>query len=73
MHIVVRNYYYVCYGFVILPTYIGEEDLFFSEVVPRLQDAGVCRQDYSQARCAIVWDWLNTRQSLSTIRSNEMI
>ncbi|WP_081998072.1 MULTISPECIES: NtaA/DmoA family FMN-dependent monooxygenase [Pantoea] len=37
-----------CDGFVILPTYIDEnEDLFLSEVVPRLQDAGVFRQDYS--------------------------
>ncbi len=37
-----------CDGFVILPTYIDEnEDLFLIEVVPRLQDAGVFRQDYS--------------------------
>jgi alkanesulfonate monooxygenase SsuD/methylene tetrahydromethanopterin reductase-like flavin-dependent oxidoreductase (luciferase family) len=37
-----------CDGFVILPTYIDEnEDLFLSQVVPRLQDAGVFHQDYA--------------------------
>ena len=37
-----------CDGFVILPTYIDEnEDLFLSQVVPRLQEAGVFHRDYA--------------------------
>lgn len=40
-----------CDGFVILPTYIDEnEDLFLSQVVPRLQDAGVFHQDYAAGK-----------------------
>jgi hypothetical protein len=36
-----------CDGFVILPTYIDEnEDRFLEQVVPRLQDAGVFRKAY---------------------------
>jgi hypothetical protein len=49
-----------CDGFVILPTYIDEnEDLFLREVVPRLQDAGVFRQDYSAGTLRDRLDWLN--------------
>ncbi|WP_213875804.1 LLM class flavin-dependent oxidoreductase [Pseudomonas sp. dw_358] len=39
-----------CDGFVILPPYLEEdEDLFLSQVVPRLQDAGVFRREYPGA------------------------